>query len=80
MNRDEIRGGWKQLAGKVKTKWGTLTDDDQTQIDGKKDQLIGKLQAHYGHSKEVAEKYLRYLIKSLHRRKLPKPAHPGHYS
>lgn len=30
MNRDQIQGDWKQLTGKVKEKWGKLTDDDLT--------------------------------------------------
>jgi uncharacterized protein YjbJ (UPF0337 family) len=58
MNWDEIKGDWKQLSGKLKTQWGKLTDDDLTQIGGKKDELVGKLQKHYGHTKEEAEKHL----------------------
>jgi uncharacterized protein YjbJ (UPF0337 family) len=58
MNWDEIQGDWKQVSGKIKTQWGKLTDDDMTQIGGKKDELVGKLQKHYGHSKEEAEKHL----------------------
>jgi len=65
MNWDEIKGNWKQVAGKVKAKWGKLTDDDLAQIGGKKDELVGKLQVHYGHSKEEAEKHLDEFIKSL---------------
>jgi uncharacterized protein YjbJ (UPF0337 family) len=65
MNWDEIKGEWKQISGKVKAKWGKLTDDDLTQINGKKDQLVGKLQAYYGHNKEEAEKHLDAFIKSL---------------
>ncbi len=41
MNWDEVKGDWKQLSGKVKSKWGKLTDDDMTQIGGKKDELVG---------------------------------------
>jgi uncharacterized protein YjbJ (UPF0337 family) len=58
MNWDEIKGDWKVFAGKVKSKWGKLTDDDLTQIGGKKEQLVGKLQKHYGHTKEEAEKQI----------------------
>jgi uncharacterized protein YjbJ (UPF0337 family) len=42
----------------VKEKWGKLTDDDLEVIEGKKDQLIGRLQERYGYSKEQAEKEL----------------------
>ena len=65
MNWDEVKGDWKQFAGKAKSKWGKLTDDDMTQIGGKKDELLGKLQSHYGHTKEEAEKNLDEFINSL---------------
>ena len=31
MNQDRIAGQWKQLKGKIKEKWGKLTDDDLTE-------------------------------------------------
>jgi uncharacterized protein YjbJ (UPF0337 family) len=65
MNMDVIKGEWKQIAGKVKAKWGKLTDDDLTQIDGKKEQLVGKLQSHYGHTKEDAEKHIDEFLKTI---------------
>jgi uncharacterized protein YjbJ (UPF0337 family) len=52
MNRDQIEGNWKNIKGKVKERWGKLTDDDLTAIDGKKEQLVGKLQERYGDTKE----------------------------
>ena len=48
MNWDRIEGNWKQVTGKVKEKWGKLTDDDITQINGNREQLEGKIQARYG--------------------------------
>ena len=56
MNKDEIGGNWKQLKGKAKEKWGKLTDDDMTVIEGKRDQLVGKIQERYGYAKNQAEK------------------------
>ena len=56
MNTDTVAGNWKQLKGKVKEKWGKLTDDDLTTIEGKKDQLVGKLQERYGYAKDRAAK------------------------
>ncbi|HEY1844642.1 MAG TPA: CsbD family protein [Buttiauxella sp.] len=56
MNKDEIGGNWKQFKGTVKEKWGKLTDDDMTVIEGKRDQLVGKIQERYGSSKDQAEK------------------------
>jgi uncharacterized protein YjbJ (UPF0337 family) len=56
MNWDQIEGKWKQAAGSVKEKWGKLTDNDLTVINGKKDQLVGKIQERYGIAKEEAQK------------------------
>ena len=56
MNKDEIGGNWKQFKGKAKEKWGKLTDDDMTVIEGKRDQLVGKIQERYGYAKNQAEK------------------------
>src|SRR5262245_44086532 len=56
MNWDRVEGNWKQLKGKVKTKWGKLTDDDLTAINGKREQLEGKLQQRYGFAKDQAQK------------------------
>lgn len=65
MNWDQIAGDWKQFTGKVKEKWGKLTDDDMTTIEGKRDQLAGLLQQRYGYAKDQAEKELDEFLKSL---------------
>ncbi len=44
MNNDILKGNWKEVKGSVKEKWGKLTDDHLTEIDGKKDQLVGHIQ------------------------------------
>ena len=49
MNWDRVEGSWKQFTGKVKEKWGSLTDDDIATINGKREQLEGKLQERYGY-------------------------------
>jgi len=56
MNKDEIGGNWKQFKGKAKEKWGKLTYDDMTGIEGKRDQLVGRIQERYGYAKDQAEK------------------------
>ena len=56
MDWDRIGGNWKQLTGKVKEKWGQLTDDDLTEINGRRDQLEGRLQERYGWAKDQARK------------------------
>lgn len=56
MNWDIAEGNWKQFKGKVKEKWGKLTDDDLDRAGGKRDQLIGRLQERYGYSRDEAER------------------------
>ena len=65
MNWDQIEGNWKQFQGKVKEKWGDLTDDDLTRIGGKRDQLVGKLQERYGYEKARAERELDEFARDL---------------
>ena len=64
MNSDQIEGNWKQFSGKVKEQWGKLTDDDLTQIAGKRDQLVGRIQERYGIKKEEAQKQLDEFYKT----------------
>lgn len=59
MNRDIFEGNWKQLKGKVKETWGKLTDDDLDMINGRRDQLVGRIQERYGVAREAAEERLR---------------------
>lgn len=56
MNWDYIEGNWKQFKGKVKAKWGELTDDELDLIEGDRDVLVGKLQERYGIARDEAEK------------------------
>jgi len=55
MNWDRIKGNWKQLKGQAKEQWGKLTDDDFDVIDGRREQLAGKIQERYGIAKDEAE-------------------------
>ncbi len=65
MNWDEIKGNWTMVSGQLKSKWGKLTDDDFKQIDGKREELAGRLQKQYGHTKEEAEKNIDEFLKSI---------------
>jgi uncharacterized protein YjbJ (UPF0337 family) len=58
MNQDQIEGNWVQFKGKVKEQWGNLTNDDLDIIAGKRDQLLGRIQARHGLAKDEAEKQL----------------------
>jgi uncharacterized protein YjbJ (UPF0337 family) len=65
MTWDEIKGSWRQQKGRLKEKWGELTDDDLDRIDGKREQLLGFLQKRYGRTKEVAEREISEFEDSL---------------
>ena len=56
MNWDTIQGDWKQMAGKVRQKWGNLTDDDMMKMKGKREELEGVLQTRYGYNKDQVKK------------------------
>jgi uncharacterized protein YjbJ (UPF0337 family) len=56
MNSDRTAGQWKQIKGSIKEKWGKLTDDEITQLEGHSEQLVGKLQEKYGLAREEAER------------------------
>jgi len=56
MNWDQIAGNWKQFLGNAKERWGRLTDSDWSIIEGKRDQLVGRVQERYGIAKNEAER------------------------
>ncbi|HEX9925808.1 MAG TPA: CsbD family protein [Anaerolineae bacterium] len=56
MNWDIIEGKWKQVKGEVQTQWGKLTSDELDQINGQREQLVGKLQESYGYTRDEAER------------------------
>jgi uncharacterized protein YjbJ (UPF0337 family) len=56
MDWNRVEGNWKQAKGKVKEKWGQLTDDDLHMINGRRDQLEGKIQERYGLAKDQVRK------------------------
>lgn len=58
MNKDILKGKWRQMRGDMKKWWGELTDDELDKIEGDRDKLIGLLQEKYGHSRERAEQEL----------------------
>lgn len=61
MDKLEIKGNWNELKGKLKQKYGNLTDDDMAYAEGKEDELLGKLQKKIGKSREEVIKEINSL-------------------
>jgi uncharacterized protein YjbJ (UPF0337 family) len=56
MNKDIIKGNWKEIKGKLKQQWSKLTDDQIGKMQGSYDELEGMLQKNYGYQKDQAKK------------------------
>jgi uncharacterized protein YjbJ (UPF0337 family) len=52
MTKLQFKGSWNEVKGKLKQKYGDLTDDDLVFAEGKEDELLGRLQQRLGRSKE----------------------------
>jgi len=52
----ELKGNWNIAKGKLKQKWAQLTDDDLTYVEGKEEELIGRIQKRTGQSREMVER------------------------
>jgi uncharacterized protein YjbJ (UPF0337 family) len=61
MNTTEIKGNWNEQKGKLKQKFAILTDDDLLLVEGKKEEMLGKLQVKLGKTKEELHKIIEGL-------------------
>jgi uncharacterized protein YjbJ (UPF0337 family) len=62
-SQEILSGKWHELKGKVKQKWGKLTDDEVTQMSGRMEELAGVLQQRYGYDKGQAEQEINQWLK-----------------
>jgi uncharacterized protein YjbJ (UPF0337 family) len=65
MNWDRIEGNWKTFKGQAKQQWGKLTDDDLDVIEGRRDELEGRLQQSYGYEKDRARSEVDAWLRGL---------------
>ncbi|HEX7376202.1 MAG TPA: CsbD family protein [Pirellulales bacterium] len=61
LNAQEVRGQWDMLRGKIKQKWGQLTDDDLQIIGGNVDELVGRIHEKTG----VAREHIEHFVSDL---------------
>lgn len=59
MNTLEIKGDWNVVRGKLKQKWAVLTDDDLQFIEGKQEELLGRIQRRTGQARDTVEATIR---------------------
>ena len=67
MADDILAGKFRQLRGRLKERWGNLTDDELMQSEGNADRLAGLLQEKYGYTKERAKQELSELLGEVDR-------------
>ena len=65
MNWNQIEGNWQQYKGQVRQTWAKLTDDDLARANGKREEMIGRLQERYGYTKEMAEREIDAFLKKI---------------
>lgn len=58
MNSTTLKGKWNEVKGKLKSQYGNLTDDDLTYVEGKEDELYGRLQQKLGKSKDEVKRMI----------------------
>jgi uncharacterized protein YjbJ (UPF0337 family) len=61
MNITEVKGNWNEQKGKLKQKFAALTDNDLLFTEGKKEEMMGRLQIKLGKSKEELHKIIAAL-------------------
>ena len=66
MNKDIIKGKWKEIKGQLKQQWGKLTDDDIEKMQGNYEELEGVLQKNYGYQKDQAQKEIEAFVEKNH--------------
>ena len=60
-NITEFKGNWNETKGKLKQKFALLTDNDLLLVEGKQDELLGRLQSKLGKTKEEINKLIAAL-------------------
>lgn len=64
LNQQQIKGNWNEIKGKVRERWGQLTDDELTRAKGDAEQLVGLIQRKTGEAREAIEGFLDELAAS----------------
>jgi uncharacterized protein YjbJ (UPF0337 family) len=65
MNWERISGNWAHWKGRVRERWGRITDDQLARVEGRREQLAGRIQEAYGLTREDADRQLRNWERNL---------------
>jgi uncharacterized protein YjbJ (UPF0337 family) len=65
MNWDRVEGNWKQIKGGAQQQWGKLTNDDLNPVEGKRTELVGRIQERYDVQRDEAERQIDSRLRSL---------------
>jgi uncharacterized protein YjbJ (UPF0337 family) len=60
--RQQLQGKWNEVKGRLKERWGQLTDDDLVRGEGNVEQLVGVIQQKTGRAKEEVEKFIDEVV------------------
>jgi uncharacterized protein YjbJ (UPF0337 family) len=61
VNAQTLQGNWNEIKGKLRNRWGQLTNDELQQFSGNVDQLVGTIQRKTGEARNAIEGYLEEL-------------------
>lgn len=64
VNQQTLAGNWNELKGRLRKKWGQLTNDDVQSFDGNVDRLVGLIQSKTGEARDAIESYLESITRS----------------
>ena len=67
VNQQTLQGNWNEIKGRLRERWGQLTDDDLREFNGDVDQLVGMIQRKTGESREQIEAQLETMMEKASR-------------
>jgi uncharacterized protein YjbJ (UPF0337 family) len=59
MNAQTLKGNWNIIKGRLRQKWSELTDDDLQYVEGKEEELYGRIQKRTGERREMVQQAIR---------------------
>lgn len=67
MNKQINKGKWREVKGLIRESWGDITEDELEKTNGNIDQIIGKIQSHYGDSLDKASKRVNSILQEVNK-------------